>query len=198
MKKNIKWIILCIFVIVVAVGLVYKYKDYTYNKKISEEKKQELKTQQNVVDRSPSLKVGDSQTLNLPSADVSNKKFKWSSSDPSVAAVDGNGTVKAVKNGSTVITAVAANGKKESYTVKIKGDSAKSGFNVATEYSPDLFATRIIITLNEVKSADLNKYVVKYAGTQVKLYPEKNSFRIVVDGNVNASTARSKVSVSKK
>lgn len=198
MKKNIKWIILCIFVIIVAVGLVYKYKDYTYNKKISEEKKQELKTQQNVVDRSPSLKVGDSQTLNLPSADVSNKKFKWSSSDPSVAAVDGNGTVKAVKNGSTVITAVAANGKKESYTVKIKGDSAKSGFNVATEYSPDLFATRIIITLNEVKSADLNKYVVKYAGTQVKLYPEKNSFRIVVDGNVNASTARSKVSVSKK
>ncbi|MFC0905964.1 Ig-like domain-containing protein [Clostridium sp. MT-14] len=198
MKKNIKWIILCIFVIIVAVGLVYKYKDYTYNKKISEEKKQELKTQQNVVDRSPSLKVGDSQTLNLPSADVSNKKFKWSSSDPYVAAVDGNGTVKAVKNGSTVITAVAANDKKESYTVKIKGDSAKSGFNVATEYSPDLFATRIIITLNEVKSADLNKYVVKYAGTQVKLYPEKNSFRIVVDENVNASTARSKVSVSKK
>lgn len=198
MKKNIKWIILCIFVIVVAVGLVYKYKDYTYNKKISEEKKQELKTQQNVVDRSPSLKVGDSQTLNLPSADVSNKKFKWSSSDPSVAAVDGNGTVKAVKNGSTVITAAAANGEKESYTVKIKGNSAKSGFNVATEYSPDLFATRIIITLNDVKSADLNKYVVKYAGTQVKLYPEKNSFRIVVDGNVNASTARSKVSVSKK
>ncbi|WP_446898488.1 Ig-like domain-containing protein [Clostridium sp. LBM24168] len=198
MKKNMKWVIICIFVVIIAIGLVYKYKNYTYTKKISEEKKQELKTQQKTVDKSPSLGVGDSQTLNLSSTDSSNKKFKWSSSNTAVAVVDKDGTVKAVKNGTAVITAIAPNGKKESYKVHVKNTSSELSFNVDTVYDPDLFATRIVVTLNGVKADDLNKYIVKYNGTQVKLYPEKKSFRLAVDGNVSTSAARSKISVSKK
>lgn len=67
--------------------------------------------------------IGDTQQLTatiLPE-DAFDKSLKWSSSDESVATVDENGTVTAVKGGTAVITATSADGNVTgSCTVTVK------------------------------------------------------------------------------
>ena len=198
MKKHIKLIISAVVIIFIAVGIFYKYKSYTYSKKVAQQKQQELKTDSSANDKSPSLVVGDNQIISMGAGakDTTNKKFKWSSSDPSVAAVDENGAVKAVKPGKATITAVGSDGSKKTYVVNVKGnDSSKLSFNVETEYSPALMGSKVAVSLNGVAPSDLSKYSVKYDGKEVKLYPQMNSFRLFVHGNIDVSTARSKITV---
>lgn len=198
MKKRTKIMLTIVVIVLISIGFFYKYRNYVYTKKISEEKKQSLKSQ--VKDKSPSLAVGDYQTLNLgeEKKDEANKDYNWSSDNPAVATVDENGIVRAVKSGKATITAAASDGSKKTYEVNIKDNTDKSNFNVATEYNKDLFGTRVIVTLNGVEPADLDKYIVKYDGNEVKLQTATNTFRLFVDGNVDASIARSKVSVNLK
>ncbi|MDO4274541.1 MAG: Ig-like domain-containing protein [Eubacteriales bacterium] len=49
----------------------------------------------------------------------SNKKVKWTSSNPAVASVSQSGLITAKKAGTTVITVTASNGKKAACTVKV-------------------------------------------------------------------------------
>lgn len=46
--------------------------------------------------------------------------LRWTSSNPSVATVDANGAVKAIKKGKTTITVITSNGKKAKVTIRVK------------------------------------------------------------------------------
>ncbi len=65
--------------------------------------------------------IGATETLAATVApeNATNKTLVWSSSDTSVATVDANGKVTAVKKGTAVITAMASNGKTVKCTVTV-------------------------------------------------------------------------------
>ena len=67
------------------------------------------------------MNVGDSQKLKLTvkPSNATNKDVKWESSDTSIATVDKNGKVKALKEGKVTITATAKDGSKESDSITI-------------------------------------------------------------------------------
>ena len=71
---------------------------------------------------SQTLSKGKSFTLTatVSPANATNKTLTWTSSNPSVATVDKNGKVTAIKNGTATITCKSANGKKATCTVTVK------------------------------------------------------------------------------
>lgn len=71
---------------------------------------------------SQSLSKGKSFTLvaTVKPANATNKTLTWTSSNPSVAKVDKNGKVTALKNGTATITCKSANGKKATCTVTVR------------------------------------------------------------------------------
>ena len=58
-------------------------------------------------------------TATISPSTVENKNITWSSSNPSVATVNENGKVTAVKGGTSVITAKSDNNKKATYAIKV-------------------------------------------------------------------------------
>ena len=69
------------------------------------------------------LYVGSSETLTatITPSDADNKNVTWSSTEPSAASVDGNGTVTALKEGTTTIKVVTEDGAKTAEcTVTVK------------------------------------------------------------------------------
>ena len=76
---------------------------------------------------STSISVGNSETLTatVTPENAANKALKWASSDEDVATVAPDGTVTAVKAGTTTITATAADGsgKSATCTVTVTGDT---------------------------------------------------------------------------
>ena len=69
------------------------------------------------------LTEGDSSTLaaTVTPSNATNKTVTWSSSNVSVATVDGTGKVSAVKEGTAVITSTTVNGYKATVTVTVEG-----------------------------------------------------------------------------
>lgn len=74
------------------------------------------------------LKVGETKTLTatVEPSNATNKNVTWTSSDTAVAAVN-NGTVTAVKEGTAVITATAADGSGKSADCTVTVTAATSG-----------------------------------------------------------------------
>ena len=58
-------------------------------------------------------------TVDITPSNATDKKIKWSSSDPSIATVDENGKVTAVGNGTVTITAKTTNGKTATFTIVV-------------------------------------------------------------------------------
>jgi len=73
-----------------------------------------------------SMKVGDTTILKAANSDGSSAKFAWTSSDNSVATVDENGNVKAVKAGTVTITVTNnLTGKTASKTIIVGAKAAE-------------------------------------------------------------------------
>ena len=74
----------------------------------------------------PGVTVGRTQTLAVTAspAQVPNRALTWTSSNPSVASVDGNGVVTGVSEGTAVITATAASGVSAQCPVTVAGKRA--------------------------------------------------------------------------
>ncbi len=77
------------------------------------------------------LTVGESDTLtaDVTPTNATNKSVSWDSSDPSVAEVDANGKVTAVKAGSATITATTQNEKSASCTVTVNARQYTISYN---------------------------------------------------------------------
>lgn len=74
---------------------------------------------------SVTLGVGETKTLTATvTPDIASKSVKWKSSNTSVATVSG-GTIKALKNGTAVITVTESSGKSVSCTVTVKNAPSK-------------------------------------------------------------------------
>jgi len=71
--------------------------------------------------RTGTMKVGEKLAL-TPVLKPANARtaLTWTSSDASVATVTQKGVVKALKKGTVIIMATAANGKKASIKIKVK------------------------------------------------------------------------------
>ncbi len=82
------------------------------------------------------IKKGDTYTVttSVVPADAVDKDLSWTSSDASVAAVDENGVITAVNNGTAIITASAAGGAKKEITVTVASKSA-TYTGIITAYS---------------------------------------------------------------
>lgn len=67
------------------------------------------------------LKVGESVTLSseISPATATNKDVQWNSSDSTIASVDENGVVKALKEGNVIITATAQDGSNVTGNIRI-------------------------------------------------------------------------------
>jgi len=73
------------------------------------------------------MKVGDTTLFSAKNSDGSSAKFAWKSSDDSVATIDENGTVKALKAGTATITV----------TNNITGKTATKTITVAAKAEPE-------------------------------------------------------------
>lgn len=94
------------------------------------------------------LKAGEGVklTATVVPGNATNKKLSWSSSDPTVAAVDAEGNVTAVKAGAADITVTTANGK-----------TATCAVTVAASDTPVVEVTGV--TLNQTASVKVGKSV---------------------------------------
>lgn len=82
------------------------------------------------------LKKGSSYSVLAAAypADAVDRGFLWTSSNESVAAVDGNGNIKAVANGNAVVTVSCANGASKEIKVTV-ADSENTYKGIVSSYS---------------------------------------------------------------
>lgn len=126
------------------------------------------------------LDVGSTRGIGasvLP-ADATNKHLSYQSDDPSVATVDKNGLVRALKAGNTTVTVSAANGKSLTVSIQVKVKtlvlvesialSPKSlqlevgaSRSMAVQYNPSNVSDKSVA----FKSSDTSVATVDYSGT---------------------------------
>lgn len=94
------------------------------------------------------LTVGDTTTVKATLADVLSSEssdIKYSSSDTSVASVDDNGKITALKAGTTTVTA-KVDGLKASVTIKVKADSDETDNTQTNDVSAATQSTEPTVT----------------------------------------------------
>ena len=92
------------------------------------------------------LNEGESKTVvaTITPSNATNKHLTWTSSEPTIASVDQNGKVTALKVGKSTITATADNGQKKTCVVEVKAPLKSISLNKTS------------ITLKKGEKANLN------------------------------------------
>lgn len=145
------------------------------------------------------LFVGEETTLTAQTKDLGDKLLVWSSSDPTVAAVE-NGVVKALKEGKTVITCEVEGLKETAKTFEIEIvdlSLAKIELNVSEGDVEDLFVGKILklsyelsIEGLEVAWSSSDETVAKVNNGEVSCLKEGNAtitISLVKNSEVKAS-----------
>ena len=142
------------------------------------------------------LDIGKTAKLSasvLP-ANATNTSVLWSSSDPDVVRVDGNGNIAALKKGSAVITATASNGVSASCTVTVylPAESVsldKSELNMDRGETEVLIATLNPITPSEEVSCGSESAEPAEPSEEIIWYSEDTNVADVNNGVVTAKGA---------
>jgi uncharacterized protein YjdB len=98
------------------------------------------------------MKTGDTSNLTatVTPDNATNKTVKWTSSDPSIATVDDNGKVTAVKEGSATITATTQDGSNQSATCTVNVKNPADGNALLTVTMTDGQQRSYDITMSQV------------------------------------------------
>ena len=128
-------------------------------------------------------------TATVSPTNADNKTIKWSSSNPSVATIDSNGKINAIKKGTTTITATAASGVKSTVDIKVDdvykyyadcrmNNTGPLGFsaycNANIMYKSSVFTTYKTVTIKS------NAGTNTYTPSQFKKVQEGNGAYIVL------------------
>ncbi|MGN0463634.1 MAG: Ig-like domain-containing protein [Acutalibacteraceae bacterium] len=156
---------------------------------------------------SATLAVGKTIRLNekISPSDSDRKAVKWTSSNPKVATVDGDGLVKAISNGSANITCTTVNGKTAVCKVKVVTFStgvklSASSLNLYTTQKASLKATvsPSAATDKSVKWSSSNQNVATVSSSGVVTAVGKGTATITCKTSDTGKTASCKVNVTKK
>lgn len=126
-----------------------------------------------------SLQTGETDTLvaTVTPENATNKNVKWTSSDPSIATVDENGKVTAIKEGTATITATTTDGSNlsASCTVTVTSVPTNTGNAILTITMTNGTEKEYDLSMTEV-NAFINWYNGRAAGTGNAYYTfTKNS-----------------------
>lgn len=146
------------------------------------------------------LSVGQSETLTVTISpdNATNKELTWNSSDPTIATVDENGKVTAIKEGETTITVTTTEGKTSTCKInispivkritEIKYDESSAYLNIiyTIEYDSDnrvvKFTTKKHSWNNLYKKYTDSQTVTSYTYTPTSIKIGNNTELILTDG----------------
>lgn len=141
-------------------------------------------------DTSLSLAVGKTYQLQetVNPSNASNKSVKWTSSDPKIATVDGNGVVKGIANGTAIITCQSVNNVTATCKVNVRTYSTSVSLN---KTSLSLYTTQKATLKATVAPASTSNKSVKWSSSN-------NSVATVSDSGVVTAVGKGTATITCK
>ncbi len=129
------------------------------------------------------LTIGDSHklTATIEPSNATNNKIAWNSSNTSIATINENGEVKALKEGTVKITSKSTNGKEDSIELNIKNPDIKISNIILNE-------TNISINVGETKQITITIEPNNATNKTVTWTSSNENIATVENGKVTAIT----------